>query len=161
MLAVPRGNRELFTKAGEGDWSSRFMVRGRCLWKLKEIVIFALSPRGDGPNNPENNSLVIHSLITVRSHRNERVSGASFYPSAGDRSRQRVHSLAAWAGSMCLNVSIPEGRNESSQRSVGSVSLPRSAGSVRSPRGDSRPQIILHKSQRTKIASKHFGGGRS
>jgi hypothetical protein len=34
------------------------------LWKLKEIVMFALNLKGDGQPNTKNNSLVIHRLIT-------------------------------------------------------------------------------------------------
>ena len=44
---------------------SDFMVKADRLWKLKEIVNFALNLKGNGPHNPKNNSLVIHRLITA------------------------------------------------------------------------------------------------
>src|SRR4029077_7503664 len=39
------------------------MVKGRRLWKFKEIVIFTLNLRRGVLRDPENNSLVIHRLI--------------------------------------------------------------------------------------------------
>ena len=63
MPVVPAGNPELFTNSWGGAGSSRFMVKGRGLWKFEEIVIFTLNLRRGVLGDPENNSLVIHRLI--------------------------------------------------------------------------------------------------
>ena len=96
MRVVPAENPELFTNAYASAGSSRFMVKGRRLWKFEEIVMFTLKLRGGAVRDPKNNSLVIHRLIPPECRRFQK--------------QFRRSSLTGWARlSFVFPVRLPPG----------------------------------------------------